>query len=450
MTKLISAVMTAPKSITVFLLPPMICQARPLTLVTPMDAISGLMMLVVKLVTTVVKATPMTTATARSTTLPRMMKFLKPWITRCPFRAVDNPRTAGTLGRRDHRGQPMASATATERGRVPAAAAIRRASDGGTARTTTPSSPVDAPDVAEPASRPGAGAPDPAEEPVAGGCGSATTTACSASTSPPALAEAGDAPASAAGPAMTSAWDPARTRSSPAGSASRTVTATGAAPPAGRSPAPAGSSPDPTPPRASWRRDPEEEGVSADTATTTAAPAHVAASSLRCRRVSAAAERRPAARGDGSSPRSGAANAAGRGTASRGAISRQVEGEGDAVERVPAAAAVVRRQGRDGGREHALEPLDAAAERRHHVGVGHALAGLEPGVQVGHDGDRRVAQRELAGDRRLRHPGHAHDVTTEGGVPARLRPRGEPWTVDHDQGSAVARWPARVHGRRHR
>src|SRR3954452_16545067 len=140
-----------------------------------MDAISGLMMFVVKLVTTVVKAAPMTTATARSTTLPRMMKFLKPWITRCPFRAVDNPRTAGTLGRRDHRGQPVASATATERGRGPGAAGSRRASTGGRARATTPPSPVDAPPVSEPASRPGAGAPAPAEEPVAGGCGTATT-----------------------------------------------------------------------------------------------------------------------------------------------------------------------------------------------------------------------------------------------------------------------------------
>ena len=52
-----------------------------MTLLPPMAAISGLMMLLVNAVTTWVKATPITTATARSTTFPRMMKFLNPWIT---------------------------------------------------------------------------------------------------------------------------------------------------------------------------------------------------------------------------------------------------------------------------------------------------------------------------------------------------------------------------------
>src|SRR4051794_13450794 len=46
-----------------------------------MSWISGLMKPFVKAVTTVVNAAPMTMPTARSTTLPRMMKSLKPWNT---------------------------------------------------------------------------------------------------------------------------------------------------------------------------------------------------------------------------------------------------------------------------------------------------------------------------------------------------------------------------------
>ena len=90
MTKLMIALSTAPKSITVFVVvADDLSSARPLTFVPPTAAISGLMMLFVKLVTTPVNAAPMTTATARSTTLPRMMKFLKPWITCAPSGRVD-------------------------------------------------------------------------------------------------------------------------------------------------------------------------------------------------------------------------------------------------------------------------------------------------------------------------------------------------------------------------
>src|SRR5919199_2306456 len=95
--KLMIAVMTAPKSITVFLLSAMICQASPFTFLPPNTAISGLIRLFVTLVTTPVNAAPMTTATARSMTLPRMMKFLNPWIMAAlPGLSASLPR--GTLG----------------------------------------------------------------------------------------------------------------------------------------------------------------------------------------------------------------------------------------------------------------------------------------------------------------------------------------------------------------
>src|SRR5919199_6000007 len=95
--KLMIAVMTAPKSITVFLLSAMICQASPFTFLPPNTAISGLIRLFVKLVTTPVNAAPMTTATARSMTLPRMMKSLNPLIT--SSLPVLGEAAARTLGR---------------------------------------------------------------------------------------------------------------------------------------------------------------------------------------------------------------------------------------------------------------------------------------------------------------------------------------------------------------
>src|SRR5919199_6556819 len=92
------AVRTAPKSSTVFGLLLTSWKPRPWTLPPPKAAMSGLMRLFVTLVTTPVNAAPMTTATARSTTLPRMMKFLNPWITAAlPGLSATLPR--GTLGR---------------------------------------------------------------------------------------------------------------------------------------------------------------------------------------------------------------------------------------------------------------------------------------------------------------------------------------------------------------
>src|SRR4051794_19645076 len=92
--------MTAPRSMTVFGFPLISWNPRPWTFVPPIAAMSGLMMLFVTLATTAVNAAPMTTATARSTTLPRMMKFLKPWITSAPSGPVDVLEPGNTRGRR--------------------------------------------------------------------------------------------------------------------------------------------------------------------------------------------------------------------------------------------------------------------------------------------------------------------------------------------------------------
>ena len=126
------AVITAPMSTVVFGLLLMIRKPRPLTLLPPTAAMSGLMTLLLKAVTTAVNAAPMATATARSTTLPRMMKFLNPWIT-AGLLGQSATLPPGTLGP----GQSYCHVI----GRVPAAAASRWASAGGTEITTTPASP---------------------------------------------------------------------------------------------------------------------------------------------------------------------------------------------------------------------------------------------------------------------------------------------------------------------
>src|SRR3954469_15425466 len=58
------------------------CQVpAPTPVPPPINWMSGLMKPLVNAVTTVVKEAPITMPTARSTTLPRMMKSLKPWKT---------------------------------------------------------------------------------------------------------------------------------------------------------------------------------------------------------------------------------------------------------------------------------------------------------------------------------------------------------------------------------
>ena len=77
--KLIAAVITAPKSTKVSATPGRIWKPSPFTSVLPSEAMSGLMILLVKAVTMFVNAEPMTTATASSITLPRRIKSRKPF-----------------------------------------------------------------------------------------------------------------------------------------------------------------------------------------------------------------------------------------------------------------------------------------------------------------------------------------------------------------------------------
>src|SRR5580693_2384962 len=65
-----------------------------------MAAISGVMRSLTSAVTTAPKATPMTTATARSTTFPRRTKFLNPFMNLpCSFGQLDGLGCAGAQWR---------------------------------------------------------------------------------------------------------------------------------------------------------------------------------------------------------------------------------------------------------------------------------------------------------------------------------------------------------------
>ena len=76
--KLMIAVISSPKSILVSGLLSNSWTANPISLFPPSSAMSGLMIALVKASTIDANAVPMTTATARSITLPCMMKSLKP------------------------------------------------------------------------------------------------------------------------------------------------------------------------------------------------------------------------------------------------------------------------------------------------------------------------------------------------------------------------------------
>ena len=71
-----------------------------------------------------------------------------------------------------------------------------------------------------------------------------------------------------------------------------------------------------------------------------------------------------------------------------------------------------------------------------------ALALVDPGVGVGHQAERRVAEREFAGEDGLGVAGHADDRPALGGVPAGLRSGGEPRSADDDERSRGNRVPA--------
>jgi hypothetical protein len=89
--KLTTALSTPPRSTKVPLLLGKMKKPRPRAAsVPPMALMRGLIRPLVKAVTIAVNAVPMTTATARSTTLPRIRKSLKPFSTvsppsRCPL-----------------------------------------------------------------------------------------------------------------------------------------------------------------------------------------------------------------------------------------------------------------------------------------------------------------------------------------------------------------------------
>ena len=72
------ALITAPKSMTVASFLSISWYERPSTLAPPNALMIGSMIAPVKVLTSAVNAVPMTTATARSTMLPRSRKSLKP------------------------------------------------------------------------------------------------------------------------------------------------------------------------------------------------------------------------------------------------------------------------------------------------------------------------------------------------------------------------------------
>ena len=89
--------------------------------------------------------------------------------------------------------------------------------------------------------------------------------------------------------------------------------------------------------------------------------------------------------------------------------------------------------------EQRPQPRQVLGERGEHLGVRDALAGLDAGVQIGDERERRVAEPELAGQARLGHAGHPDDRPAAGLELQRLGARGEPRAVDHDERAALDR-----------
>ena len=79
-TKVMMAVMSPPRSMKVLGLLDLICQPSPMLPLEPIAARSGLMMVLVNAVIKAANASAMTRATATSTTLPHIRKFLNPFI----------------------------------------------------------------------------------------------------------------------------------------------------------------------------------------------------------------------------------------------------------------------------------------------------------------------------------------------------------------------------------
>ena len=87
---------------------------------------------------------------------------------------------------------------------------------------------------------------------------------------------------------------------------------------------------------------------------------------------------------------------------SRTFTASRIVGQVDAVgpRRAGAAGRASGRSADDAG-EQPLEALDVAREHREHLLLADALAGLDAGVHVGHQGDRGVAHPQLAGEHGL-------------------------------------------------
>ena len=78
-----------------------------------------------------------------------------------------------------------------------------------------------------------------------------------------------------------------------------------------------------------------------------------------------------------------------------------------------------------GVEEHCPESRGAAGELRHHRRDVDALAHRDPGVEIGHHRDRRVAHAELPGEDSLGVPRHIHEQPALAGEEPRLGPRRE-------------------------
>src|SRR6266511_1246034 len=88
------------------------------------------------------------------------------------------------------------------------------------------------------------------------------------------------------------------------------------------------------------------------------------------------------------------------------ATSGQVDGELDPVQGVGALARAFGRQLRHRLPEELTQDRRVLGEHPEHLLLGDPAVALDAGVEVGHERDRRVAQRQLAGQHGLRMTGH--------------------------------------------
>ena len=121
---------------------------------------------------------------------------------------------------------------------------------------------------------------------------------------------------------------------------------------------------------------------------------------------------------------------------------RKLERQLQAVQSVRARAGPLQRQLLDSLDDQGTQPGDVGPEDAEHLFVRDALALLDPGVGVGDQRNRGVAERQLAGQDGLGMPGHADERPALRRVPAGLGPGGKPRALDHDQRSRGRGLPA--------